>query len=133
METKPILRWLMLLLFGILLIGCAIGYVSETSTLMEKPFAVQPMRGDITEATRCVGRYWQKSAIQMGAMWNVYTDSYEVRVQGPGGGVPPVGLVIVFDDIDGKTVARAHVHRIFPETDPRRTVTLKALDACSLR
>ena len=112
--------------------GCSFGVVTETRTLQEPPFAVVAMRGNVTDATRCIGRYWQNAASQLGSFWNVFTDSYQVRVQGPGGGTPPIGLVVDFQDQSGKTVAFAHVHPMFPSYDPRRTVTLKALDACKL-
>jgi len=115
--------------------GCAVGIVNKTSTLLEQPFAVVMMRGNVTEATRCVGRYWQKEALDRGVMWNVNINSYQVEVAGPhlGGGAPPIGLVIDFEEIKGETVARAYCHRIFPENNPRRTVTLTALNACGLQ
>jgi hypothetical protein len=126
------MKKIFIILIVFFLSGCSIGFVNESSTLMEKPFAVVTMQGDITEATRCVGRYWQKSINEeLSAWWNVTVDSYQVKVTGPGGGNPPVGLVINFDTVDGKTIASAHLHRMFfSQKDPRRTVTLRALDAC---
>jgi hypothetical protein len=107
--------------------GCAIGAVNQTTTLGEPQFAFATMHGSVTDAARCVGRYWQVAASEKGlswnlSNWNVNTDSYQVRVTGPqlGGGAPPVGLVIQFDERDGKTVAHAHVHHIFSMNDPRR-------------
>ena len=123
-------RYLSTALAIAILSGCSFGIVTETRTLQEPPFVVVQMRGDITEATRCVGRYWQNAASQLGSFWNVSTHSYQVRVQGPGAGTPPIGLVIDFQDQSGKTFALAHVHPIFPTDDPRRTVTVKALNAC---
>lgn len=125
------------LVLSTLLCGCSVGVVTQTTTLSEPPFATVPMQGSVTDAARCVGRHWQRAASEKGLTWNlsgwnVTTDSYQVRVTGPqiGAGAPPVGLVIDFDDEAGKTVARAHVHRIFPNDDPRRVVTLQALSAC---
>jgi len=131
MKTK--INLLPMPLFLLLISGCA--SVSETSTLQEPPFATEQMAGSVSDATRCVGRYWQGAAKQMGmswnlGYWNVFTDSFQVRVQGPGGGAAPVGLVIDFQEQGGKTIASAHVHRIFPKDDPRRTVTYQALKAC---
>jgi hypothetical protein len=114
------------------LVGCSYGVLTKSSTLMEKPFAVVTMRGNITEATRCVGRYWQNYSIQEGgSWWRVQVESYQVIVTGPSG--EAIGLVIDFEEIEGKTMARAHVHHAFSQTDTRRTVTLKALDFCRLR
>jgi len=118
------------LLCAVFCCGCSVGIVTPTRTLNEPPFAVEQMHGDITEAVRCVGRYWQCEATQLGSLWNVTTESYQVKVHGPGAGTPPIGLVIDFQDRSGKTFAYAHMHPIFPNNDARRTVTLKALDAC---
>lgn len=96
--------------------------------------AVVTMQGDVTTATQCVGRYWQKTILNdLGAWWTVYTYSYQVMVHGPGGGTPPPGLVINFDNINGKTIASAHVHPMFPKSDPRYTVTKQALNACRVQ
>lgn len=100
---------------------------------MEQPFAVVRMRGDVTDATRCVGRYWQKSAIQMGVFWNVETGSYQVRVKSLGGEAPSIGLVIEFDTINGKSTASAYIHPAFPQNSRLRTVTLEALEACRFK
>lgn len=124
-----------IIILAVLLSGCAVAYISETATLMEKPFAVVTMNGDVTQATRCIGRYWQTWAVNTGGKtWNVITDSYQVRVIGPSGaGTPPVGLVVDVDVINGKTVAKAHIHSIFLENDYRRTITLEALDSCKAK
>jgi len=120
-----------------LLAACSIGVVTQTTTLAEPPFLTVAMPGSVTDAARCVGRYWQAAASEMGLTWNlsgwnVYTDSYQVQVTGPqlGPGAPPIGAVIKFDETGSKTLASAHVHRIFPSDDPRRMVTAKALEAC---
>ena len=116
------------------LASCSFGIVDKINTLQEKPFAVVRMQGNVTEATRCVGRFWQNYATKKGTAWNVYVESYQVMVTGPhlGSGAPPIGLVIDFEEIEGNTVARAHMHHIFSQKDKRRTVTLEALDACRL-
>jgi hypothetical protein len=125
------------ILLLILMSGCSFGIISETRTLEEPPFITEKMAGSVPDASRCVGRFWQDAAVQMGlswnlGSWNVLTDHSKVRVQGPGAGTPPTGLVIEFYENNGTTIASAHVHRIFPEDDPRRTVTYRALKACSL-
>ena len=114
--------------------GC-INIVNERTTLQEPPFASVAMRGNITDATRCVGRYWQNSTDHLYSgvfgSYDVYTDSYQVRVASPGGG-NVVGLVIDFQEQSGKTMAFAHIHHAFSDDAPERTETLKALDACKL-
>ena len=99
------------------IVGCSYGVLTKSSTLMEKPFAVETMRGNVNDATRCVGRYWQNYSIQEGGRWwNVQVESYQIMVTGPS--FEQVGLVIDFEEIEGKTVAHAYVHRMFSETNP---------------
>ena len=113
--------------------GCTFAVITATTTLAEPPFATQQMKGDVTQATRCVGRYWQKAASDLGSFWEVRTDSYQVLVTGQhGAGTPPVGLVIVFEQENSVTIASAHVHSVYPENNPRRWVTIDALEACGI-
>lgn len=124
-----------ILLITFIILGCAVGFVNKETTLMEPPFAVETMRGSVTDATRCVGRYWQKIAVQYGqGWWSVQTESFQVLISGVhlGSGAPPISLVIDFEEVDGKTIARAHMHRIFNKRDKRRDVTIEALNACRL-
>jgi hypothetical protein len=106
------------------------------TTLQEPPFAVAEMKGSVTEATRCVGRYWQKEAADLGYFWNVYVYSYQVQVTGvinEAGHVEPASLVIEFSENNGKTLAEAHVHHVFGDGNIRRTITVKAFDACKVK
>ena|SRR5689334_15286465 len=114
--------------------GCSVGIITATRTLQEPPFSTMYLAGDVTQAGRCVGKYWQTEATRMGPFWEVTTTSYRVTVTGNhGAGTPPIGLVIEFTDTPEGTRASAHVHPIYPSDDPRRTVTIAALNACKKR
>lgn len=122
-----------LLLVIVFLPGC-IYTVNKSSTLEEPPFTTIFVKGSPTEAAACVGKYWQSEIKRnLGDLWQVWTYPYQVEVAGPtfgGPGAPIVGLVVEFEDKDGKTIALAHCHRAFSDDMPQRTVTLKALEAC---
>lgn len=131
MRTRYFSSFLPLLLA---LDGCSVGIITATRTLQEQPFSTMYLAGDVTQATRCVGKYWQAEATRMGPFWEVSTMSYQVTVTGNhGAGNPPIGLVIEFTDTSEGTRASAHVHPGYPSDDPRRTVTIAALDACKKR
>ena len=116
----------------ILLTGCSAGFVTMESTLKEEPFATQTMRGNIAEATKCVDQYWKKSVLPEGAWWKTNPESLPVLASGVGFNrwQPPVSLVIAFSEADGKTIARAHMHRNISSKDGRRGIAVKSLDAC---
>lgn len=111
--------------------GCTVMVNSKARSLQETPFATQAMKGSVTEATTCVGRYWQKFASQ-GKFWEVTTGAYEVSVESNNGGQALVGPIIQFEDRSGTTFGLAYVHPVFKSDDPRRTVTLKAFEACKV-
>jgi hypothetical protein len=117
--------------------GCAgTGYINKTATLREKPFAIAELKGNVTDATRCVGRYWQSATNELGIVWEVRTYSYQVEVSSQhqfDGGDRPIGLVIELDERGGKTFASAYMHHSFYNNDEGRTITLKAFDACKAR
>lgn len=123
---------MVVLIISIFFIGCSFGFVKMETTMMEKPFAVETMRGNVTEATRCVGRYWRKSVFQPNVWWKVNPESLPILASGIGIGKwePPVSLVIDFAEVDGKTIARAHMHPSFSMKDERWSITLQSLAAC---
>ena len=130
------MKKMILLLLALPLTGCAIGIVNSSSTLNEKPFATVEMAGDITQASRCVGRYWENATkTDLNDLWEVRTYSYQVEVSGVhlGQGRPPVGLVIDFQEQDGKTIAYAHISRLFKSDKDRIETTRKALAACKAK
>jgi len=112
--------------------GCSVGLVNMETTLREQPFAVEQMQGSVTEATRCVSRHWQKSVLPAGIWWKANPESLPIIVSGVGIGrwEPPVSLVIDFGEVDGKTLARAYLHRSFSKKDERQAVTTQSLAAC---
>lgn len=120
------------LIIAIFFIGCSVGLVNKETTLREQPFAVETMSGNITEATRCVGRYWQQSVLPEGVWWKVNPESLPILASGVGLGQwePPVSLVIDFAKVDGMTIARAYMHCSFSTKDKRRAITLSSLAAC---
>jgi hypothetical protein len=117
---------------SILFAGCSAGFVTMESTLKEKPFATETLRGNIADATRCVGGHWKKSPLPAGAWWKANPEALPVIASGIGLGrwEPPVSLVIAFDEANGKTVARAHMHRSISSKDERRGIALSSLAAC---
>jgi len=102
------------------------------STLKEEPFATETLRGNVKEATRCMDQYWQKSSLPAGAWWKANPEALPVIASGIGIGrwEQPVSLVITFDEADGKTIARAHMHRSMSSKDERREIALASLAAC---
>lgn len=102
------------------------------TTLMEQPFAVETLRGNVKEATHCVGAYWRKTVLPARVWWKVNPESLPLLASGVGLGrwEPPVSLVINFDESDGKTIARAYMHPGFSMKDERRAVTLRSLALC---
>lgn len=124
--------WITTAIISILLAGCSTGFVTMESTLKEKPFATETLRGNVEEATRCVGLYWKKSALPAGAWWKANPEALPVIASGIGLGrwEPPVSLVIAFDETDGKTIARARIHRSASSKDERRNIALASLAAC---
>lgn len=127
------MKYLLMVIMTSLLSGC-IHLINKSTTLEEPPFATVEMKGSTSEAATCVGRYWQSQVGKdLSNLWQVWTYPYQVEVAGPtfgGPGAPIVGLVVEFEEKDGKTIALAHCHHAFSEDTPQRTVTLKALDAC---
>ncbi len=120
------------LIISIFFMGCSAGFVNMQTTMMGQPFAVETMYGNVAEATRCVGRYWQESALPAGVWWKVNPESLPILASGVSIGrwAPPVSLVIDFDEVDGKTIARAHIHRSFSTKDERRAIAIQSLAAC---
>lgn len=102
------------------------------TTLMEQPFAVETLRGNVTQAAHCVGAYWQKTVLPARVWWKVNPESLPLLASGVGlgGGEPPVSLVIKFDESDGQTIARVHMHPGFSIQDERRAVALRSLADC---
>jgi len=115
--------------------GCAIN-VNEQNTRERAPFAVEQMRGTPQEAALCVGKYWRSSVQGQGSIWGDWIVSImqdSVTVRSPGGSAPVIGLVVDFDEQGGKTIAYAHVHRIFDWNDqPQTVVTKQALQMCKV-
>lgn len=116
----------------IIFTGCSFGFVNKETTMKEQPFAVETMHGDVTEATRCVGLYWQKSLLPARVWWKMNPESLPILASGTGIGrrEPPVSLVIDFNEVDGKTIARAYMHRSISTKDERRDITVQSLAAC---
>ncbi|NPU82996.1 MAG: hypothetical protein HPY65_00800 [Syntrophaceae bacterium] len=136
MNAKPIKHLVFTIAVLLILSGCSVGLVTVKTVSQEKPFATAVMKGDVTEATRCIGRYWQKEADELGFYWHVFVYSYQVHVTGEvtgGSTIGPVSLIIEFSEKNGKTIAEARVHSMFDENNPRRIITMKALDACKAR
>jgi hypothetical protein len=127
---------ILLLAIGFMfLTGCQT--INKSSTLEEPPFATVQMKGTPSEAATCVGQYWQSEiGKNLSDSWKVWTLSYQVVVAAPSYEgqckckTPNIGLVVEFEDQDGKTIALAHCHHALSKDEPQRTVTLKALEAC---
>lgn len=132
METEMKRLLGIIFIISALFIGCSFGVVNTKMTLMEPPFAVETLRGNVTEATRCVGAYWRKTVLPAGVWWKMNPESLPLIASGVGLGrwEPPVSLVINFDERDGKTIARAYMHGGFSMKDERRAITLRSLAAC---
>ncbi len=124
--------WTAAVTLSILLTGCFAGFVTMESTLKEKPFAVETLRGNVREATHCVEQYWKKSTLPLGAWWKANPEGQSVIASGIGIGrnEQPVSLVIAFEEKEGKTIARAHMHRQMAAKDERRAIALESLNAC---
>lgn len=106
--------------------GC-VEVMSESNVLERPPFAVVPMRGSVSEAVSCVGRFWAKASAN--TTMDVQTEAYRVlvlqRLYGTWSEV-----VIEFDDTTGKTLASAHVHKAYSRDDERYRITEQALAQC---
>jgi len=128
------MKSLSMVVLSILIIftGCSVGFVNKETTMKEQPFAVETMYGNVTEATRCVGRYWQESLLPERVWWKVNPESLPILASGTGIGrwEPPISLVIDFSEVDGKTIARAYMHRSISRKDKRRDITVQSLAAC---
>lgn len=126
------MKRLLLSVVIIFLIGCSVGSVNQETTQREQPFAVETMRGNVAEATRCVGHYWQKSTLPPRTWWKINPESLPILASGVGigSGTPPVSLVIDFSEEDGKTIARAYMHGSFQREDQRRAIAIGSLTAC---
>lgn len=120
------------LIISIFFIGCSVGFVNMENTMMGQPFAVETMYGNVAEATLCVSRYWEKSVLPDRVWWKVNPESLPILASGIGIGrwAPPVSLVIHFEEVDGKTIAQAYMHRSFSIKDMRRDLAIQSLAAC---
>jgi hypothetical protein len=122
--------------------GCAVMMNTKSAALATPPFATEQLQGSVTDATACVGRYWQSFASRPesksmwgGSFWEVATGAYEVSVSTNNGGQPTIGPVIEFEDRSGKTFALAYVQKFPPGfyEGERRSVTMQAFAACKAK
>jgi len=120
------------IMIPIILTGCSTGFATLEATLKEEPFATETMRGNVAEATRCVDQYWKSAVLPAGAWWKTNPEALPVLASGIGIGQwnPPVSMVIGFEETDGKTIARARMHRSVSSKDGRRNIALQSLAAC---
>jgi PDZ domain len=119
--------------------GCSILMNTKSAALQTPPFATEQLQGSVTDATTCVGRYWQAFARRPesesfwgGSYWEVTTAAYEVEVKSNNGGQPVIGPVIEFEDRNGKTFGLAYTQKLpraLYDAD-RRSVTQQAFAAC---